>query len=153
MRVLRIMLAGLIWLPFPLQAAESVIPFAADPEAPVEVEAQSLEVDRVSSRALFSGAVQVRQGRLSLRAERMILVYDPDAPGQPITKIEAEEQVRLNSAGGQEAQGSSAIYDVASRQLVLSGPVRLRAQTQVLAGARLVVDLQKGESRLISGAQ
>ena len=115
--------------------------------APVDVDADRIEVQDRADRAIFSGNVKVRQGGLSLDASRLTVAYSGGiAGGSPtIQRLDASGGVTVRSAS-ETARGNFAIYDLNRRLITMIGGVTLNQGTNVVRGGRLVIDLTSGRS-------
>ncbi len=115
--------------------------------APVDVDADRIEVQDRADRAIFSGNVKVRQGGLSLDAARLTVAYvGGGAGGSPtIQRIDASGGVVVRSAS-ETASGSIAIYDLNRRLITMIGGVTLNQGANSVRGGRLVIDLNSGRS-------
>ncbi len=126
--------------------------FAVDRRTPIEITADSFEVRPQDEQGTFEGNVRVIQGRLTLAADRMDVVYDGNAQtGQSIRSLYATGNVRI-STPDEQAKGAWARYDVVNRTMELGGGVLLTRGPNVLEGARLTIDLETRESRLTPNA-
>jgi lipopolysaccharide export system protein LptA len=143
--------------------------------APVNIEADRLEVREKDEAAIFTGNVVVVQGESTLRTKLLTIYYvgevskdkkeEPakQAPvqgkaqgessalptGRDIRKLEAEGDVVVVS-GEQRATGGKGVFDMKSNTVVLSGNVVVSQGQNVLRGDRLVVNLTAQTSRLES---
>jgi lipopolysaccharide export system protein LptA len=115
--------------------------------APVDVDADRIEVQDRADRAIFAGNVKVRQGGLSLDAARLTVAYSGGiAGGSPtIQRIDATGGVTVRSAS-ETASGNIAIYDLNRRLITMVGGVTLAQGANVVRGGRLVIDLNSGRS-------
>ena len=135
-----------------LVVAQAQVPFAGltiDQAAPVEITAETLDVDQEAGTALFDGDVTVEQGTLLLTADRLRVTYgeDPATGRTRISLLVAEGNVVLITPE-EEAQANQAVYDLAEGQLTLTGAVRLEQRGNLLTGDRLVIDLDTGLGRM-----
>ena len=157
------------WLAFPLRAAliaallaaAPLLParaqqaLASDPDAPIEIQADNLEVFRDQQVAVFIGNVDAQQGRMNLRTDQLRVTYregDSDneegaAVGGRISRLEAVGNVQV-STEKERATGERGVYDIDSATIVLEGGVRLFQDRNVLTGQRLVMNLETGVTRL-----
>lgn len=134
---------------------------------PIEITANNLEVQQNNNLAIFSGAVEVIQGDMRLRAERLRVYYvqnnapgaqparRPQQAGQPdqsIRRIEAEGKVFVSSPE-ETAQGDLGLYDVEGGTITLTGNVVLTQGENVLRGNRAVMNMNTGRSVMESGGQ
>jgi lipopolysaccharide export system protein LptA len=113
--------------------------------APVDVDADRIEVQDRADRAIFSGNVKVRQGGLSLDAARLTVAYSRAGGGPTIQRLDASGGVSVRSAS-ESATGSFAIYDLNRRLITMIGGVTLQQGANTVRGGRLVIDLNSGRS-------
>ena len=127
-----------------------------DLAAPIEIDADRLEVRQQEHVAVFDGNVTARQGRIRLQADRLEVHYQPKtggpagaALGGSISRLDAVGHVFLSSPL-ETAKGERGVYDVHKRTVTLEGDVVLTRGQNVLRGRKLVVDLASGVSKLES---
>lgn len=141
--------------------------FGTDQGAPIEIEADELEVKDKESVAVFSGNVTVRQEGAALQTAELTVHYAQSALGadavdavaqgeapatpqnQRISRLEAKGRVLITS-GGQAATGDTGLVDFDDRRLQLVGNVTLTQDGNVVSGDRLNVDLDTGIARVES---
>lgn len=119
--------------------------------APVNVDADRLEVQDRADRAVFSGNVQVRQGELTLNSQRLTVAYS-DAGGIEIERLDASGGVTVRSPS-ETARGQFAVYDLGERLITLVGDVTLTRGGSNLNGGRLVIDLDTGRAVMDGGTR
>jgi lipopolysaccharide export system protein LptA len=120
-----------------------------DTNAPVDIGAERFEVDDRTNRVRITGAVDVRQARLRLRAETVTVAY---AGGQSkIERIDASGGVTLTSPT-ETIRGNTAIYDLNAKIITLLGNVSLQNPDGRVNGGRLVYDLRSGRAVMDGGA-
>ncbi|MBY8824781.1 OstA family protein [Sphingomonas colocasiae] len=116
---------------------------------PVDVEADRIEVQDRSDRAVFSGNVRVRQGGMTLDAARLTVAYANSGGGSgsgvDIQRLDASGGVVVRTAS-ETARGSVAIYDLNRRLITMVGGVTLEQGANRVNGGRLVIDLNSGRS-------
>ena len=119
-----------------------------DPNQPIDIIADDLEVRQDQNIAIFRGAVEAKQGQLILMAETLTVYYKEHAGegDAPIGRIDAAGDVRLSSPN-ESADGHWAIYDVERQIITLGGDVSLRQNDSLLTGNRLELDLASGVTR------
>lgn len=124
-----------------------------DTNAPVDVEADRIEVQDRADRAIFSGNVQVQQGNLSLNAARITVAYSGEVAGRiDVHRLDASGGVIVRSPS-ETARGQFGVYDLDRRLITLVGGVELRQNGNVLRGGRLVIDLNTGRATIDGRAQ
>jgi len=148
--------------------------FKSDPNAPIDVEAQTLDVNDRKHVAVYTGHVIAKQGTFVVRTEEMTAQYQgsmgllggaqPEATqpphgakgngagpgGSQLKRIEARRGVVVTGTEGQQATGEWADFDVAQNTIVMGGNVMVSQGKQIVrapAGMRLVIDLTTGVTR------
>lgn len=115
-----------------------------DSDAPVDWDADRIEVQDRADRAIFSGNVRARQGDMTINAPRITVAYS-----KPPTGSTGNPQVnRMDATGGvvvtnpsERATGDYAIYDLERKLVTMLGNVVLTRAGNVVRGARAVLDL------------
>ncbi|MCQ0969024.1 lipopolysaccharide transport periplasmic protein LptA (plasmid) [Paracoccus sp. TK19116] len=118
----------------------------ADTSAPVELAADSLQVNQSDGTAVFTGNVVIGQGEMRLSADEVTVVY-ADGDQQKIDRLQATGNVTLVN-GPDAAEASEAEYDVATGNIALSGDVVLTQGQNVLRGDRMTVNLAEGSAQV-----
>lgn len=142
-------------------------------DAPVQIEAATLEVHDKSKTATFSGNVQVIQGDTTMRCRSLVVFYGQDiglgepaaeattgtAVKSPLAGTKGAQNIRrIEARGGvtvltkdQSASGDLGIYDLKTKTITLSGNVVVSQGQNVIHGDRVVVDTETGNARVESG--
>jgi lipopolysaccharide export system protein LptA len=121
-----------------------------DSSAPIDVNADRLEVQDRSDRAIFAGNVHVRQASLALDTERLTVSYSSGG-GVQIRRLDAAGGVVVRSPS-ETARGNFGIYDLDKKLITLVGAVQLNRGGSRIMGSRLVIDLQSGRAVIDGGA-
>jgi len=116
-----------------------------DTGAPIDVDANRIEIRDASNQAIFTGAVVIRQARLTLNAERVTVSYVREGENPEMRRLDARGAVRLVSPS-ETVTSTNAVYDVPGRIITMVGNVVLNRQGSVLNGQRLVLDLASGRT-------
>ena len=136
--------AVLLALPVPALAQGAKVAFGGlkqDTSLPVEITADSLEVNQTDGEATFSGNVLVGQGDMRLSAARIRVEYEDGGKG--IKTLHATGGVTIvNATDAAEAQ--EAVYTIASGNVVMTGNVLLTQGPNAISGERLVLNLRDG---------
>nr|WP_245513898.1 lipopolysaccharide transport periplasmic protein LptA [Antarcticimicrobium luteum] len=117
----------------------------ADPSQPVEVTADSLDVNQADGSAEFTGEVLVIQGAMRMTADRVFVIYDREA--SRIAQLEATGNVVLVN-GPDAAESDSAVYSIDNGLIVMTGNVLLTQGPSVLSSQRMTVDLTTGTAQM-----
>jgi lipopolysaccharide transport protein LptA len=134
--------------------------FKTDPNAPVDIEAETLDVNDATKLAVFRGEVRAVQGDTVIRTPEMTAHYAgeaglgtaragaerPPGPAAQLTRIEARRKVVVTAKDGQTATGDWADFDVKANTVTLGGEVLLSQGQNTVSGTRLVIDMTTGES-------
>ena len=133
--------------------------FKTDPAAPIDIEADRLDVDDHAKEAVYKGDVHAKQGEFQIRTIEMHALYTGQAglaeqkdavpaqqQGAQLTRIEARGKVIVTSKDGHNATGDWANYDVKSNKVTVGGDVVLTQEKNIVRGNRLLIDMATGES-------
>lgn len=131
--------------------------FKSDPNAPIEIEADMLDVLDASKKAIFSGNVLAQQGGMVIRTVELTAIYTGQAglavpsgteagakSSAQIVRIEARRKVLITSKDGQNATAEWANFDVKSNTALLGGGVVVMRGKDMAEGPRLKIDLTTG---------
>jgi hypothetical protein len=147
--------------------------FKNDPNAPMEIEADTLDVNDAAKKAVFKGDVKARQGDMLLLASELTAFFagstglglataadDAGAKAKgadksEIVRLEARKDVLLTAKDGQTAGANAATFDVKANTALLVGDVLVTKPTadpkdpqkqkaNVLEAPRLKIDLTTG---------
>ncbi len=120
-----------------------------DPDAPIDVSSQRIEVQDRADRAVFSGAVVARQGTLTLETARLTVAYT-SADGLQIRRLDASGGVTVRSPS-ETARGDFGIYDLDRKLITLIGAVQLNRGGSQINGQRLTIDMNSGRAVVDGG--
>lgn len=144
-------------------AQQSPQPIIGAGNEPIEIVSDKLEVREKENLAVFTGNVQLVQGKLTLRTVRMTVHYTGQPQGAAggtgaatgagateVERIEAEGRVYLKS-GEQVATGDQGFFDMKSDTMVLTGKeVVLSEGGNVVKGCKLTMRMSSGQSEVDS---
>ncbi len=136
-------------LPVPLAAQGTGLTFEGLESVrglPVEIRADSLDVDNTTGETLLQGNAVLGQGDMRLAAPIIRIFYDP-AERNRIDRLEASGGGTLVTAE-EAAEGREAVYEVQAGQVRLRGDVILTQGPNVISGDRLDVDLRTSRGRM-----
>lgn len=120
-----------------------------DSDAPIDVDAQHIELQDKANRVLLSGGVRIRQAEMTLSASRVTVTYTGEiVDGSPsVSRLDASGGVTVTRPD-QSATGQYAVYDVIRRSITMIGAVTLRQGPNVVNGARLTINLDTGRATI-----
>ena len=128
--------------------------------APVDVQADRIEVQDKADRAVFTGNVHAIQAEMTLDTPRLTVAYSGGGAATSSTANNGNNvQIhRLDAAGGvvvksptETAKGDFGIYDLDRKLITLIGNVQLNRETNQVNGSRLVIDLDSGRAVVDGG--
>jgi lipopolysaccharide export system protein LptA len=135
--------------------------FRVDPGAPMDVEADTLDVYEATRSAAFRGNVKAQQGDFVVRTVELTAHYSgqmglgpsgaAEEPGgrapAEITRVEARQKVLITSKDGQTATGDWATFDMKANTVLMGDHVVVSRGKDVAEGPRLKIDLNTGMYR------
>ncbi|MDX2307661.1 MAG: LPS export ABC transporter periplasmic protein LptC [Hyphomicrobium sp.] len=143
--------------------------FRADPNQPLDLEADSLEVRDATKIAYFRGGVVATQGEMRLKADTIEARYSGTAKLADITaapagatqggqqgpgstqeataleRLDAKRNIEMTSSDGRKVTGDWATFDAAANTVQVGGQVELTQGLNTVRGKLLVVDLTTGD--------
>jgi len=132
--------------------------FKHDSTQPIKVSADALEVRQADQVAVFTGAVDARQGDVRMQAQRLTVTYDPDSEDNTeagaIRRVRAEGDVFISGTDS-TASGNWADYDVATGNITMGDVVTLTQGkgecSNVIGGTSLSINLNTGFAQMQGG--
>lgn len=135
--------------------------FKTDPKAPINIEAEALDIFDQSKMAVFKGNVLAKQGDFVVRASELTARYSGQSglglastpvkgeKGQAaqLQRIEARQKVVITSTDGRTASGDWADFNVKANTAVMGGKVIVSQGKSVVEGTKLLIDMNTGQSR------
>lgn len=128
----------------------SSLSFTAE-RGPVTIEANRLEFDYRTRTLTYRGAVKVAQGDLTLQSDVLRVVLDEHAT-ERVRHVVAEGRVRI-AQGKRVATGGRAVFDQATRTVVLDEAAVVREGLNEVAGDKVTVYLDERRSVVEGGVQ
>lgn len=117
----------------------------ADPDTPIEIESDNLEVIEANNTAEFTGDVIAVQGEMTMTAPRMLVVYSQDQ--SRVVRIEATGGVTFVN-GEEAAEAQRADYDVDTGIVILTDDVVLVQGPDTITGNKGTIDLNAGTAQM-----
>lgn len=149
-RCRRTLLPLLLLLWAPLAGALS-----SDKDQPIDIVADSVDINEATGTSTYTGNVEINQGTIRLRADRVVVEH---RPGQP-HKIDATgeparfRQLPDNSDRYVEGRAERVEYRLDSEELVLSGNAELTQGQDRFNSDRIVYDRVRAVVKAGAAAQ
>jgi lipopolysaccharide export system protein LptA len=132
--------------------AGNALALPGDKDAPVEIEADSADINQRTSTTTYRGNVLIRQGSMQLRADKVVIGYKDRKPsqltatGNPASFKQRPEKNKPWVTG----EGKRIVYDINSEELTLTDNAVLTQNNDSFRSDRIVYDRVK--ARLKAGA-
>jgi len=149
----RIVLSAIIaiWGIIPAVQAAPADPGAA--AEPIHIEADRMEADQRTASVTFAGNVEAVQAGMTIRADLMTVHYRR-APGDSAPGLQAGQSIESLQATGNvmidkedwHASGDRMDYQTEGRQVILTGNTKVRQNSNLVTGDRVVLYLDEGKS-------
>lgn len=110
-----------------------------DSNAPVNYEADRIELTEKTSRVALSGNVVITQGDLTMHAPRAVVAYTNEG-SMKIQRLDATGGVTV-LRGDETARGDVATYDFNARIITMVGHVVVERGKDIQRSGRIVIDL------------
>jgi lipopolysaccharide export system protein LptA len=125
--------------------SSGALALATDKDQPIDLEADSVELDEGRGMSIYSGSVVLKQGTLQVRADKVTVLHTGSKP----SKVEAEgrpvrfQQLPDKSTEPVKGEALKAVYEVNSEELVLLGNAVLSQGRDTFRSDRIVYDRVK----------
>lgn len=143
---------------------DGVATFKTDPNAPVNIQADQLDINDTAKVAIFRGSVTADQGGFVINCAELHAYYKGEAGLADVTKtaggaqgkkaqteltrIEAKKNVFISSSEGRTASGDSAEFNAKTNMITMGGDVVLAQGDNMVRGTRLLIDMTTGETKI-----
>ncbi len=137
--------------------------FGTNSKAPIQIDADRLEVFSKEQRAIYTGNVVAIQGDTTIKSAMMVIFYDrqSDSAAAGASKPEGQQEGttlrRVEAKGGvtviskdQVATGNDGVFDRGTNKIVLTGNVALSQGENVTKGEKLIYDTETGVAQVES---
>ncbi|MFN3746630.1 MAG: LptA/OstA family protein [Hyphomicrobiaceae bacterium] len=138
--------------------------FRADPNAPIDIEAATLDFDETRRNAHFTGNVVAQQGEFVIRTPSLTAMFQGQtslltaaakgsnaAGASNLKKVEARNGVVVVGKDGQKVTGDWADFDPIGNFATVGGRVVVNQGKNVVEGSKLIMDLTSGRTRFETG--
>ncbi len=102
--------------------------------APIDIASDTLEADQKQNKVTFKGNVVAKQEDVTLYANTLVMIYDPDT--KKLKEIIAIGNVKVVQLD-RRATGQKATFDQDKNKVVLDGDAVVREGTNVVRGERI----------------
>jgi lipopolysaccharide export system protein LptA len=120
-----------------------------DSNAPIDFDAQSIQLEDRANRAILSGGVKIRQADMTLTAARVIVSYTGQVTGgsPSVSRFDASGGVTVTRPD-QTARAQYGVYDINRRVITMLGAVTLTQGKNTVSGGRLTINLDTGRAAI-----
>ena len=129
--------------------ANELMSFDTNIDAPLEVNADKMYIDKIALEGGFSGSVSINQGPLNFKADQMKFIFTNDTALPLITSLYAFNGVVISNQD-MTATGNNASYSVSNNEIILLGSVTVVNNFTTLKGDKLLIDLETGAINFIA---
>lgn len=122
-----------------------------DSSQPVELEADKLEIFQEENKAIFTGNVIAKQGKISISSDLMYVYFTEKSKNKEnsVEKVEALGNVILLTEK-EKAKGDKGVFNISTKSVTLTGNVELSNDQTTLKASKFTYNIESGVSRLIS---
>ncbi len=141
---------GLPWycvlLVLSLMYSGAALALATDADQPIHIEGDDAEIDQANETIVYTGSVEVVQGTLRVRGDKMVVKISGDQV-ERITTIGSPARYRQqleDDQGEVNAHADSIVYHTARERVYLNGSASLVQQGNQLEGESIRYDIVNG---------
>lgn len=115
--------------------------------APIDFNADTIELQDRANRAVLAGNVAVKQADMTLNSSRLTVAYTGKVTdGSPqVSRLDASGGVTVRRPD-QTARSQYAVYDINRRVITMLGAVTLTQAGNTVNGGRLTINLDTGRA-------
>lgn len=111
--------------------------------APIDITSDTVEADQKQNKVTFKGNVVAKQEDVTLYANTLVMIYDPDK--KKLKEIIAIGNVKVVQLD-RRATGEKATFDQDKNKVVLDGDAVVREGTNVIRGERITFYVEEERS-------
>lgn len=116
-----------------------------DPGLPVEVTAESLSVNQTDGSAVFEGNVDISQGEMRMKADKVNVHYHEETQG--ISRLVASGNVLLVQ-GPDAAEANEAVYSIDDGTVVMRGNVTVVQAATTISADQMQLNLTDNTAQM-----
>jgi len=120
--------------------------------APIDIASDTVEADQKQNKVTFKGNVVAKQEDVTLYANTLVVIYDPDT--KQMKEVIAIGNVRVVQLD-RRATGQKATFDQGKNKVILDGDAVVREGTNVVRGERITfyVDEERSVVEPVKGGR
>ena len=125
----------------------------SDADQPIHIEGDDAQIDQNNETIVYTGSVQIVQGTLRVRGDKMVVKINGDQV-ERITTLGSPARYQQQLEGDQgnvAARADSIIYHTAQERIYLNGNASLTQKGNQLDGASIRYDIVNGKVDASSG--
>ena len=111
--------------------------------APIDIASDTVEADQKQNKVTFKGNVVAKQEDVTLYANTLVVIYDPDT--KQMKEVIAIGNVRVVQLD-RRATGQKATFDQGKNKVILDGDAVVREGTNVVRGERITFYVEEERS-------
>ena len=118
----------------------------SDAQQPIHIEGDDAEIDQTNETIVYTGSVEIVQGTLRVRGDKMVVKINGDQV-ERITTVGAParyQQVLEDQQGEVKAHADSIIYHTSQERIYLNGKASLAQKGNQLQGESIRYDIVNG---------
>jgi len=125
--------------------------FRGNSKAPIQIDADSLEVEDGNAKAVFKGNVRVRQGKSLITTDKLVVHYVKNSAGgqNDIEKLELFGNMVATSEKN-TASADKGVYFVKTEDIILNGNVVVSQGPNIAKGCKLLANLKTNVAKILA---
>lgn len=133
----------------------NALALSGDAANPIDIAADSVEIDQGQNISTYSGQVEASQGSMRLWADHVVVQHQPSRQPGRIVATGAPVRYQQQEQNGQEVKAEAARieYDVIKGEVILIGDARLIRSHDTFSSDRIVYDRSQGVIKAGTSAQ
>lgn len=141
------MYRSVLFVALALTAAGAQAQRGHNSNAPIDFNADTIELQDRANRAVLAGNVAVKQADMTLNSSRLTVAYTGKVTdGSPqVSRLDASGGVTVRRPD-QTARSQYAVYDINRRIITMLGAVTLTQAGNTVNGGRLTINLDTGRA-------
>lgn len=135
--------------------SQDVMSLPDDAINPIDIAADSVEIDEGQSTSSYSGKVEANQGSMHLLADHVVVQHQPSRQPSKIIATGTPVLYRQKEENGQEvkAEAGRMEYDILKEEIVLIGDAHLARNHDSFSSDRIFYDKSRGVIKAGTSAQ